>query len=99
MEVGSSREEIRGKVPLPVVALLVGAQLGKDPTEMKMGTASQTGVPSVIKYGRLIWLDACSPADPLAPPGPLTHLSLPDSSEARPHSGADGRSLSGNWTR
>uniref|UniRef100_G1LC39 Recombination signal binding protein for immunoglobulin kappa J region like n=1 Tax=Ailuropoda melanoleuca TaxID=9646 RepID=G1LC39_AILME len=66
---------------------------------MKMGTASQTGAPSVIKYGRLIWLDACSPADPSAPPGPLTHLSLPDSSEARPQSGADGRSLSGNWTR
>ncbi|ELR57878.1 Recombining binding protein suppressor of hairless-like protein, partial [Bos mutus] len=38
-------------------------------------------------------------ADPSAPPGPLTHLSLPDSSEARPQSGADGRSLPGSWTR
>ncbi|OWK02913.1 RBPJL, partial [Cervus elaphus hippelaphus] len=35
---------------------------------------------------------------PSAPPGPLTHLSLPDSSEARPQSGADGRSLPGSWT-
>ncbi|XP_077024070.1 recombining binding protein suppressor of hairless-like protein isoform X2 [Tamandua tetradactyla] len=33
------------------------------------------------------------------PPGPLTHLSLPDSSEARLHSGADGPSLPGGWTR
>ncbi|MBW00267.1 Recombining binding protein suppressor of hairless-like protein, partial [Eschrichtius robustus] len=38
-------------------------------------------------------------ADPSAHPGPLTHLSLPDSSEARPQSGADGRSLPGSWTR
>ncbi|XP_026933841.1 recombining binding protein suppressor of hairless-like protein [Sagmatias obliquidens] len=39
------------------------------------------------------------PADPSAHPGPLTHLSLPDSSEARPQSGADGRSLPDSWTR
>ncbi|XP_067564350.1 recombining binding protein suppressor of hairless-like protein [Pseudorca crassidens] len=38
-------------------------------------------------------------ADPSAHPGPLTHLSLPDSSEARPQSGADGRSLPDSWTR
>ncbi|XP_055293705.1 recombining binding protein suppressor of hairless-like protein isoform X2 [Moschus berezovskii] len=38
-------------------------------------------------------------AAPSAPPGPLTHLSLPDSSEARPQSGADGRSLPSSWTR
>ncbi|KAG8519704.1 Recombining binding protein suppressor of hairless-like protein, partial [Galemys pyrenaicus] len=36
---------------------------------------------------------------PSAPPGPLTHLSLPDNLEARPLSGADGRSLPGSWTR
>ncbi|XP_044909490.1 recombining binding protein suppressor of hairless-like protein isoform X3 [Felis catus] len=61
--------------PPPLVALLVEAQLGKDPTEVEKGTA-----------------------DPSAPPGPLTHLSPPDSSVARPRSGADGRSLPGSWT-
>nr|XP_042132716.1 recombining binding protein suppressor of hairless-like protein isoform X7 [Peromyscus maniculatus bairdii] len=37
------------------------------------------------------------PADPSVPPGPLTHLSLRDSSEARLQS--DGPSLLGSWTR
>ncbi|XP_077913372.1 recombining binding protein suppressor of hairless-like protein isoform X2 [Halichoerus grypus] len=44
-------------------------------------------------------MDPIGATDPSAPPGPLTHLSLPDSSEARPQSGADGQSLPGNWTR
>lgn len=54
---------------------------------------------AAVKYGRLVRLDACCPADPSVSPGPLTHLSLPDHSEARPQSGADGRSLLGSWTR
>ncbi|XP_004698347.1 recombining binding protein suppressor of hairless-like protein [Echinops telfairi] len=45
------------------------------------------------------WLDACSSAGPPAPPGPLTHLSLPGSSEARSQSREDGRGLAGTWTR
>nr|XP_023405636.1 recombining binding protein suppressor of hairless-like protein [Loxodonta africana] len=44
-------------------------------------------------------MDPVGAAGPPAPPGPLTHLNLPDSSEARPQSGADGRSLPGTWTR
>ncbi|XP_019492590.1 PREDICTED: recombining binding protein suppressor of hairless-like protein [Hipposideros armiger] len=44
-------------------------------------------------------MDPVGAADPSAPPGPLTHLSLPDNSEARPQSGADGRSLPGSWSR
>ncbi|XP_040302885.1 recombining binding protein suppressor of hairless-like protein isoform X1 [Herpailurus yagouaroundi] len=43
-------------------------------------------------------MDPVPAADPSAPPGPLTHLSPPHSSEARPRSGADGRSLPGSWT-
>ncbi|KAM4842711.1 recombining binding protein suppressor of hairless-like protein [Thomomys bottae] len=44
-------------------------------------------------------MDPMGSADPSPPPGPLTHLSLPDRSEARLRSGADGRSLPGSWTR
>ncbi|XP_011367650.1 recombining binding protein suppressor of hairless-like protein isoform X2 [Pteropus vampyrus] len=44
-------------------------------------------------------MDLVGAADPSAPPGPLTHLSLLDNSEARPLSGADGRSLPGSWSR
>lgn len=54
---------------------------------------------SAVKHRRLFWLAVCSPADPSAPPGLLTHLSLLDNSEARPLSGADGRSLPGSWSR
>lgn len=86
-----------------MVALLVGAQLGKDPTEVKKAAASQMGTRSVaqprLNTVARAGLTPDPPADPSAPPGPLTHLSLPDSSEARPQSGADGQSLPGNWTR
>ncbi|XP_027629999.1 recombining binding protein suppressor of hairless-like protein isoform X3 [Tupaia chinensis] len=44
-------------------------------------------------------MDPVGAADPFAPPGPLTHLSLRDSSEARLQIGADGRSLQDSWTR
>ncbi|KAM5304246.1 recombining binding protein suppressor of hairless-like protein isoform 1-T1 [Glossophaga mutica] len=44
-------------------------------------------------------MDPAGAADPSAPPGPLTHLNLLDDSEARPQSGADGRSLPGSWNR
>ncbi|XP_066090986.1 recombining binding protein suppressor of hairless-like protein isoform X3 [Saccopteryx bilineata] len=44
-------------------------------------------------------MDPVGAADPSVPPGPLTHLNLLDNSEARPQSGADGRSLPGSWNR
>ncbi|KAM7125746.1 recombining binding protein suppressor of hairless-like protein isoform 3-T3 [Molossus nigricans] len=43
-------------------------------------------------------MDPVGAADPSAPPGLLTHLNLLDNSEARPQSGADGRSLPGSWS-
>uniref|UniRef100_A0A8C6HSG7 Recombination signal binding protein for immunoglobulin kappa J region-like n=1 Tax=Mus spicilegus TaxID=10103 RepID=A0A8C6HSG7_MUSSI len=42
-------------------------------------------------------MDPRETTDPSLPPGPLTHLSLPDSSEVRLQS--DGPSLLGSWTR
>ncbi|XP_052580426.1 recombining binding protein suppressor of hairless-like protein isoform X2 [Peromyscus californicus insignis] len=42
-------------------------------------------------------MDPMGTTDPSVPPGPLTHLSLRDSSEARLQS--DGPSLLGSWTR
>ncbi|KAK7827792.1 hypothetical protein U0070_019616 [Myodes glareolus] len=42
-------------------------------------------------------MDPMGTTDPSVPPGPLTHLSLGDSSEARLQS--DGPSLLGSWTR
>ncbi|XP_046289002.1 recombining binding protein suppressor of hairless-like protein isoform X3 [Marmota monax] len=44
-------------------------------------------------------MDPMGAAESSVPPGPLTHLSLLDSSEALPQIGADGRSLAGSWTR
>jgi hypothetical protein len=74
-----------------------GLTLEKGPTEKRKGNGHCRFMwaPWAVKYGRRVGL----PADPSAPPGPLTHLNLLDSSEVRLQSEADGRSLPGSWTR
>nr|XP_051702032.1 recombining binding protein suppressor of hairless-like protein [Oryctolagus cuniculus] len=79
-------------------------------TRAPPGSDSRRQGPAAVTVGRrcpfprdkhlpLSWPDALTPAHPAGTPGPLTHLSLQDSSEARLQSGADGRGLAGSWSR
>lgn len=96
------RGEISERVLHLLSALLVETQFGMDPTKRERSLQvrfRQYRGASQVKCGLRVGLHTRSPADSSMPPGPLTHLSLPDSSEARLQIGADGRSLPGSWTR